>query len=208
MTSLWTLPTPEPIRQSVVRWACRFFLCLPECCCPFRLQLHFNFKQLIVVAMPRGPVEKTFTAFLLILRPNNHGTIGRTLLPTTTGHCSSMNQMLPPFLFDSTGNENQSRASMSPQNKDNMFCGCLSGMAGRSVSEYEPVWARLVSTIALYLVTSSAFTICHGLCAYVTRMVEQREERDKGVAASLQAVENKEYCEKSIIGFHPCGYLI
>lgn len=112
------------------------------------------------------------------------------------------------FFFDSTGNENQSRASMSPQNKDNMFCGCLSGMAGRSISEYEPVWARLVSTIALYLVTSSAFTICHGLCAYVTRMVEQREERDKGVAASLQAVENKEYCEKSIIGFHPCGYLI
>lgn len=99
MTSLWTLPTPEPIRQSVVRWACRFFLCLPECCCPFRLQLHFNFKQLIVVAMPRGPVEKTFTAFLLILRPNNHGTIGRTLLPTTTGHCSSMNQMLPPFFL-------------------------------------------------------------------------------------------------------------
>lgn len=33
---------------------------LPECCCPFRLQLHFYLKQLIVVAGPRGPVEETF----------------------------------------------------------------------------------------------------------------------------------------------------
>lgn len=206
MTSPWTLPTPEPIRQSVVRWACRFFLCLPECCCPFRLQLHFHFKQLIVVAMPRGPVEKTFTAFLLILRPNNHGTIGRPLLPTRIGHCSSMNQMLPPFFWHYRQWEPK-QSQHEPPNKDNMFCGCLSGMAGRSISEYEPVWARLVSSIALYLVTSSVLTICHGLCAYVTKMVEEREERDKGVAASLQAVQNKEYCEKSIIGFHPCGYL-
>lgn len=51
-------------------------------------------------------------------------------------------------------------------------------------------------------------------------MVEEGEDRDKGVGTSLQAVENKEqnhtvkkehnycdYCEKSRIGFHPCGYL-
>lgn len=37
-------------------------VCLPECCCPFRLQLHFHLKQLIAVAVPRGPVEETFKA--------------------------------------------------------------------------------------------------------------------------------------------------
>lgn len=39
-----------------------FSACLPESCCPFRLQLHFHFKQLIVVALPRGPQEETFKA--------------------------------------------------------------------------------------------------------------------------------------------------
>lgn len=37
--------------------------------CPFCLQLHFHFKQLIVAAVPRGPVEKTFKAFLLLYSP-------------------------------------------------------------------------------------------------------------------------------------------
>lgn len=132
MTSLWTLPTPEPIRQSVVRWACRFFLCLPECCCPFRLQLHFNFKQLIVVAMPRGPVEKTFTAFLLILRPNNHGTIGRTLLPTTTGHCSSMNQMLPPFFLTLQAMRTKAEPAWAPKTKTTCFVAVYLGWQGEA----------------------------------------------------------------------------
>lgn len=37
-------------------------------------------------------------ALLLILRPTDHGTIGRTLVPTTIGHHSPMIQTLPPFL--------------------------------------------------------------------------------------------------------------
>lgn len=79
------------------------FLCLPECRCPFRLQLHFHFKQVIVVAMPRGPAYKTFKAFLLILRPSNRGTTGwplsQQLLDTAAPWIKCYN-----FFFDSTVN--------------------------------------------------------------------------------------------------------
>lgn len=37
-------------------------VCLADWCCPFRLQLHFQLKQVIVVAVPRDPAEGTFKA--------------------------------------------------------------------------------------------------------------------------------------------------
>ena len=98
MTSAWTLPTPEPIRQRAVRRGrLTSSVCLPECRCPFHLQLHFHFEQLIVVAVPGGAVEETFKAvpFCSFYGP-------QTVAPLVGPACqlkldSPVTQTLPPF---------------------------------------------------------------------------------------------------------------
>lgn len=91
-------------------------VCLPECCCPFRLQLHFHLNKLIVAAMPRGPVEEAFKAvpFCSFYGPQTMAPLGQTRAPAATGHCRATNQTPPPLFFDLSSQQEPRQSRHEP----------------------------------------------------------------------------------------------
>lgn len=97
--------------------ATAFSAFLPEWWCPFSLQLHFHFKQLIVVAVPRGPVAETFKAvpFCSFYGPQTMAPLVESLCQLELDNAALW---FKSHFFDSIRQcklKNQSRTGMTPE---------------------------------------------------------------------------------------------